>query len=550
MSSLTNNKEENSLLQQALLYAEKGISIIPVGRDKKPLLAWKEFTERKATQEEIKEWWSFYDNPQIGIVTGRVSGITVVDIEAGGDTTGMPITLIAKTGGGGWHYYFKYTPDIGNKARIRPLTDIRNDNGFVVAPNSSNLKGNYEWIVEEPLNDFPHHLFGIEKKQDWQQITEGAEQGSRNESAAKMTGKLLKTFRREEWNTAAWPMVVAWNQNNKPPLDEKELRATFESICRKAAQSGDGLMPEEREKPDPQIEYVSFTDLIGRATDELLSVDPAQVISFGYDWLDKRLTGIFPGELVIVGSESGGGKTTLCNNIIYKTSALGHKCLIFGLEDRLNDYGIKALYYELNKHKRLYEGITAPNYDWNLYRTNRLHTDPVFMNYMGMAYDSLKKDNVYFVKVDEIMTIELLEKIIEEKTQEGFQLFLIDHLHYFDLQKGQNSKADYIEEVMIKIRTLQRRTGARIIMVVHYRKLNGLRPTLDSFKDSISIIQNANYVINLWRDRSENAEGDSRFKTYFYIPKARNPNGEGVCEVVFNPNTNDYEMENKWGYGT
>jgi len=132
-------------------------------------------------------------------------------------------------------------------------------------------------------------------------------------------------------------------------------------------------------------------------------------------------------------------------------------------------------------------------------------------------------------------------------TQEGFELFLIDHLHYFDLLRGRASKADYIESVMVRIKRLQVRTGARIILVVHYRKLNGKKPTLDSFKDSISIVHNANYVINLWRDRSEGAD---HYATTFIIPKARNPNGEGQIEVVFDPQKNDYKTDKDWEYGT
>jgi hypothetical protein len=69
---------------------------------------------------------------------------------------------------------------------------------------------------------------------------------------------------------------------------------------------------------------------------------------------------------------------------------------------------------------------------------------------------------------------------------------------------------------------------------------------LDSFKDSISIPQNANYVVNMWRDRSE--KGD-QFETTFYIPKVRNPNGEATIKMKYDPTTNEYvdELENSFG---
>ena len=100
---------------------------------------------------------------------------------------------------------------------------------------------------------------------------------------------------------------------------------------------------------------------------------------------------------------------------------------------------------------------------------------------------------------------------------------------------------------MIRIKRLQIKTGARIILVVHYKKLEGQKPRLDSFKDSIAIVQNANYVINIWRNR---AEGADKNQTIFAIPKSRNPNGECQITVEFNPERNDYRPIEDWQYGT
>ena len=97
------NTEE--FIKQATNYLSQGFSVIPVGQDKKPLLKWEDFQRRKPTEEEIKKWAESYTNPNIGIVTGSVSGVVVVDIEAGGSVADLPSTVIVKTGGGGFHFY-------------------------------------------------------------------------------------------------------------------------------------------------------------------------------------------------------------------------------------------------------------------------------------------------------------------------------------------------------------------------------------------------------------------------------------------------------------
>jgi len=40
-------------LESALKYRELGFSIIPVGKDKKPLIKWEEFQKRIASKEEL-----------------------------------------------------------------------------------------------------------------------------------------------------------------------------------------------------------------------------------------------------------------------------------------------------------------------------------------------------------------------------------------------------------------------------------------------------------------------------------------------------------------
>ena len=73
--------ESESTLDKAIKYYELGLSLIPVGKDKKPLLpSWKEYQSQRASLEQIKEWFSNND-VNIAVVTGLISGIAVVDFD-------------------------------------------------------------------------------------------------------------------------------------------------------------------------------------------------------------------------------------------------------------------------------------------------------------------------------------------------------------------------------------------------------------------------------------------------------------------------------------
>ena len=86
-------------LDWALYYRSIGWSPFPVARgDKTPLVKWEKYQTEIATEEKIRGWWQKYPEASIGVATGKVSGIVVVDVEAGGDTKDLPATVVSHTG--------------------------------------------------------------------------------------------------------------------------------------------------------------------------------------------------------------------------------------------------------------------------------------------------------------------------------------------------------------------------------------------------------------------------------------------------------------------
>jgi predicted P-loop ATPase len=110
-------------------------------------------------QDQIKAWWRDSPGSNVAVVTGKVSGLVVVDIDPrnGGDESlqdlfaefgKFPDTVTAMTGGGGMHYYFRYPKDV-DKIRCKPIRDgidIKADGGYVIAAPSVHGSGKeYGW---------------------------------------------------------------------------------------------------------------------------------------------------------------------------------------------------------------------------------------------------------------------------------------------------------------------------------------------------------------------------------------------------------------------
>ena len=156
---------EKNIVDYAIEYEKNfNFSIHPVNRKtKKPLLkTWKSYQIKKAGPDQIEKWFSKYPNAAIGIITGKLSGLFVVDCDTPEgyqetmklipDAVTMPMVKTPR----GQHLYFKYPEGSGLTTRtaIMPGVDYRGQGGYVLCPPSVNGHGGqYTWMEGKSLYD-------------------------------------------------------------------------------------------------------------------------------------------------------------------------------------------------------------------------------------------------------------------------------------------------------------------------------------------------------------------------------------------------------------
>ncbi|MGI6405485.1 MAG: bifunctional DNA primase/polymerase [Syntrophaceticus sp.] len=242
------------MLKYAIEYLSRGWSVIPIApRSKQPpgKFSWKEFQERRATESEVRKWWDEWPQANIGIATGKVSGIVVLDLDTmlameTAKENGIPRSPTAATGSG-YHVYLKHPGfSVLNAVKLGDVKglDVRGDGGYVVVPPSIHPSGRrYKWTarnLDTPVADCPEWLVEILKNRtnsegatggadkSWLlKLLPGIEQGSRNSDAARTIGHWLGLGLPEE---EVWVLAMEWNKRNNPPLDKKELEGVFVSI--------------------------------------------------------------------------------------------------------------------------------------------------------------------------------------------------------------------------------------------------------------------------------------------------------------------------------
>jgi len=218
-----------------------GYSVVPSGggaKGKSPLVDWKEYQERQATDDELYGWQERLGPQLWGVVTGQISGVVVFDAdtrEMRDELESCGLEAHVSTPRGGAHFYFRYPGfPVKTIAGLLPGLDVRGDGGFC------NIVGDSYAIQRMPTHD---NLYS------WEQLP-GRIREAMNEAKSASpvaTGKggmipegqrnavltsIAGSMRRRGISEAA--LLAALNIENQgrctPPLPDGEVQRIVQSI--------------------------------------------------------------------------------------------------------------------------------------------------------------------------------------------------------------------------------------------------------------------------------------------------------------------------------
>ncbi len=290
-------------MDAALAYRQRGWSVFPIHpRTKKPIVRWSEYQHRLPTEQEIKKWWKDRPNANIGIITGRISDLVVLDVDTkrGGDAKQIhescPTPFIARTGGGGYHLYYRF-PSSGDYRNSTGSdgVDVRAEGGYVVAPPSRHRSGNpYEWAQADEsrkpgraptafLKQRLHERNGTSPREPWMRdLLQGVDQGQRNEACSRLAGYYINKMS----TSATIDTLLAWNKLNSPPLLESEIKTVVESVRRTQRRREPNIIPVHKIGEDELLSLTPLKQFMAKFGD--VSVD-----WLVENWLPDRTIGMF-----------------------------------------------------------------------------------------------------------------------------------------------------------------------------------------------------------------------------------------------------------------
>lgn len=455
--------------EQAKFYTDLGWSVIPVmltlenGKiQKKPAIAWREYQQRFPTDEELHRW---FDTPRyngIGLITGRISGVVVVDVDAI-DKEGFDSPMTARTISGGWHVYYKWEEEIRNDAGIddKPL-DFRGDGGFVVLPPSSLGEQTYSWVKQD-LDDLPvlpqgiKSLLKIRKHQATKEPVKlenntltglpRATEGNRNNTASQVAGIICANVSKRLLPLVGYSLFQNWNQTLcTPPLDEGELQSVWSSIYQAETAKAQ------------EANYTIFSGQEAVAEQMRIQEEYGQGLTTGFTSLDRYFK-FLPQQLYLISAPTHTGKTLLALNMASRIAAYGERVLFCSLE----------------------QGVFI---------------SPLVTAILGTDYP----DSLSLLTSNKMLTIDGLTEAISSMEDKP-RLIIVDHLHFIQ-KKGKGTTED-IDEMIIALQNMAKQLHLPVLVVAHVRKINGDRPAeLDDLRDSSSLSQVPSVVMLLYRPKA------------------------------------------------
>jgi replicative DNA helicase len=482
---------------------------------KKPVIAWKEYQTRLPKESEVSAWFDQNPDANIGIVTGMVSNLVVFDLDSqdavdyAENEGGFPDSVKVKTGKG-YHIYARHPGfEIRNSVNKKLDIDIRADGGYVAAPPSIHGSGDqYEWVEGFSLNDIDpapceywmaeylksvaEGSFSKTNKEPLPRTTEkpdtvrshapqdeyaailqnGAVEGERNHTAAKLAGHMLgKGIPAPE----AWEMVQMWNQTkNHPPLDEGELRRTFDSI-----------KTSEAKKEKKEVEVSQFLDTAEKAVSEY---DQKYLrVPFGGALLSimesKMNGGLMGGRTYVLGGIPSSGKTVLINNIADNICLNGHPALVFSYDD-----GRAELRY------RTYARFSG--FDIEDFNTRKLSKNDLEAICKNPSVSSINGNK--FI-VQEVFKVEEWPKMVEkiQSRQKKAPVIIVDYLRKIKTENNRNDERLRVDEILSNLTMLAKTHNIPILVISELARdsyKSGQRLSMASFKESGSIEYEASWL--------------------------------------------------------
>ncbi len=326
-------------------------------------------------------------------------------------------------------------------------------------------------------------------------LFEPVAEGQRNNHAVKLT-KYLGGHGVDKQTTLA--MLQLWNRQNVPPLPNDELEGIVSRI--------------HSEKSPSDVKLLGIEDLL-QAYETYKNGAAERGLNTGFDPIDVKTRGLWPGDVVTVLGRTGVGKSAFAQFVAQSCAkrSLNTAVIFFSLEMPDGMVAERMLQIETNQ------------------RASELQK-----NFLARAIPSeietkLKKDLANFYVVDTGgLSLAEIERIVlgaRESTGKDIGLIVLDYLSL--IKASGNNSYEHATSISRELKAMAKRLSVVLMVIVQVsRKLKDVDEVeIDSARDSGAIEEASDIVLGLNLMKDANSPDDQESERVLSLRLLKNRRG-------------------------
>jgi replicative DNA helicase len=298
---------------------------------------------------------------------------------------------------------------------------------------------------------------------------------------------------------------------------------------RKLADEAEGMVYAVA-RAEEKDEVVGLSDLVNdsmAALEHIQQRDSAFAgIPTGFVDLDNLLSGLQPGNLIVVAARPGVGKSSLVTNLARNVAVdAAAPVAMFSLEMSRFEIGMRLLCGEAK----------VP---WERVRTGRMHTEE--WTRIVEAAETLHDAPLYIVDSGNVTIVDIRAKARRLKSRHGLGLIIVDYLQLMSGHGRIENRQQEVAEISRSLKLLAKELELPVIAVSQLNRnpesRGDKRPQLSDLRESGAIEQDADIVVFIHRD-----DGDEQMKGKADLIVAKHRNGPtGNIPLTFLPNLTQF----------
>ena len=234
-------------------------------------------------------------------------------------------------------------------------------------------------------------------------------------------------------------------------------------------------------------------------------------VTTGFSRLDKVLTGMHPGELLLMGARPSMGKTSIALNIAAAAARKGHGVAIFSLEMPREQIAMRLLCAEARVDMQRVRSGTLRDREWVK---------------LAQTVNPLSNEKIYIDDTAGLTPLQMRSRVRRVMLEKGLDLVIVDYLQLMGADGKSENRQQEVSEISRRLKSIALELKVPILACAQLSRANTQRqvkkPVLSDLRDSGSIEQDADVVMFLHRESYYDRSSEQTNTAQIIIAKQRN----------------------------